>query len=457
MKALTNKKQSGNSAPTEVITHDVEPLTVHTDPTSYSRVGWLIVLLGVGGFLLWALLAPLDKGVPLQGTVAKEGNRKTVQYQAGGTIKRILVQEGTHVKAGQVLVEMNDVVARSQLETARAQYIASRATEARLLAERDGAKSITFPEELTALTTDPRAVESMALQRQLFTTRQLSLQSELAAYDENIAGLKLQTSGLDESRNSKKEQLAMLKEQLAGMRDLAKEGYVARNRLLDLERTYAQINGSISEDIGNIGRGRRQVTEISLRRAQRMQEYQKEVRTQLADVQKEAEALSSRLRALEYDTNNTLVRSPVDGIVVGLNVFTNGGVVPAGAHMMDVIPAGDELIVEGQLPVNLVDRVHEGLPVELMFSAFNTNKTPHIAGVLTQVAADRTVDEKTGAAFYRVKAKVTPEGARVIAEKKLDILPGMPVEVFVKTGERSMMSYLLKPVYDRAQTSMSEE
>ncbi|MTV53378.1 HlyD family type I secretion periplasmic adaptor subunit [Pseudoduganella buxea] len=452
MKALTTKKDA-----VEVISHDVEPLTVHTDPSSYSRIGWIIVLLGVGGFLLWALLAPLDKGVPLQGTVAKEGNRKAVQHQAGGTIKRILVQDGAHVKAGQVLVEMNDVVARSQLDTARAQYFASRATEARLLAERDGAKSITFPAELESMQNDPRAAESMALQRQLFTSRTMALQSELSAYDENIAGLKMQTAGLDESRNSKKEQLAMLKEQLAGMRDLAKDGYVARNRLLDLERTYAQINGSISEDIGNIGRGRRQIVEISLRRSQRMQEYQKEVRTQLADVQKDVEAVGSRLRALEYDVNNTAVRSPADGVVVGMNVFTNGGVVPPGAHMMDVVPAGDALIVDGQLPVNLVDRVHKGLPVELMFSAFNTNKTPHIPGVVTQVAADRTVDEKTGMPYYLVKAKVTPEGARLIAQKKLDVLPGMPVEVFVKTGERSMMSYLLKPVYDRAQTSMSEE
>ncbi|MBB3220867.1 HlyD family type I secretion periplasmic adaptor subunit [Pseudoduganella umbonata] len=452
MKALTNQ-----TSPTDVVTHDVEPLTVHTDPRSYSRFGWLVVLLGVGGFLLWALLAPLDKGVPLSGKVTKEGNRKAIQHQTGGTIKRILVQEGTPVKAGQVLIEMNDVQARSQLDVGRAQYITMLATEARLLAERDGLSEVTFPAILEKMKSDTRVAETMALQRQLFVTRQTSLKNELAAVDENIAGIKMQTVGLEQSRDSKKEQMEFLKEQLAGMRDLAREGYIARNRLLDLERTYAQLSGAVSEDIGNIGRGKRQVVELTLRRAQRMQDYQKEVRTQLADVQKEVEGLTGRMGALEYDVANTLVRAPVDGVVVGLSVFTNGGVVAAGAKMMDLVPADDPLIVDGQLPVHLIDRVHEGLPVELIFSAFNTNKTPHLPGVLTSIAADSTVDEKTGAAYYHVKAKVTPEGAREIAAKKLEVLPGMPVEVFVKTGERSMMSYLLKPVFDRARTSMSEE
>ncbi|WP_338766568.1 HlyD family type I secretion periplasmic adaptor subunit [Massilia sp. METH4] len=453
MKAITTKK----NAATEVIAHDVEPLTVHTDPTAYSRFGWLVVLLGVGGFLLWALLAPLDKGVPMVGSVVAEGNRKAIQHLTGGTIRRILVQEGSVVKAGQPVVEMDSVQATSQLETARAQYIAARTTEARLLAERDGLKSVDFPAELEGMKNDPRVVESMALQRQLFTSRQLALQSELSAYEENIAGLKLQSAGVEQSRESKKEQLAILKEQLGGLRDLAKEGFVARNRLLDVERTYAQVSGAISEDIGNIGRAKRQIMELTLRRTQRIQDYQKEVRTQLAEVQKEAEALASRMDALQYDVNNTIVRSPADGVVVGLAVFTHGGVVGPGAHLMDVVPSDAALIVEGQLAVNLIDRVHPGLPVELIFSAFNVNKTPHIPGLVTTVAADRTVDEKTGNAYYSVKAKVTPEGQRLIAQKKLDIVPGMPVELFVKTGERSMMSYLLKPLIDRANTSLSEE
>jgi protease secretion system membrane fusion protein len=446
-----------NEPAAEVIAHDVAPLTVNTDAGAYSKLGWWIVLLGVGSFLLWASWAPLDKGVPLSATVAKESNRKAVQHLAGGTVDDILVREGDIVKAGQVLVRMNGVQAKSQADITRAQYFNARATEARLRAELENRKSVAAPPALAPYKADARVATVMALQNQLLASRQSALQSELGAFDENMAGLKVQTQGLQESRDSKKQQMAILKEQLDNMRDLAREGYVARSRLLEIERTYAQTSGLLSEDIGNIGRAQRQVMEMSLRRNQRTQEYQKEVRSTLADAEREAEALGARMTALDYELANAEVKAPVDGTVVGLNIFTRGGVVPAGFRLMDLVPTDDPLIVEGQLPVNLVDKIHPGLPVELIFSAFNANSTPHVPGVVTQVSADRTVDERTGAAYYRLKAKVTPAGARVIAARKLDIRSGMPVELFVKTGERTMMSYLLKPLFDRAKTSMTEE
>ena len=452
MKLIENKAKA-----TEVITHDVTPLEVNTDARPYSRLRWMIVLLGFCGFLLWALMAPLDKGVPLSGTVAKESNRKAVQYQQGGTIQQILVKDGDVVKAGQTVVRMNPVVAKSAFDITDSQYITARATEARLEAERDGRKTIEFPADLVQRKSDPRVAELMALQNQLLLSRTSSLQSELGSIDESIAGLKVQIKGLEESRDSKKEQVQLLKEQLDGMRDLAKEGYVARNRLLDLERTYAQLQGAISEDIGNIGRSRSQVLELTLRKSQRSQDYQKEVRTQLADTQKEAEALGARLEAQKYDLANVEVKAPVDGTVVNLAVFTDGGVVNPGFKMMDIVPADDPLIVEGQLPVNLVDKVHAGLKVELMFAAFNTNRTPHIEGEVETVSADRSVDERTGTPYYKVRVKVTPAGQKMIAAHKLNIIPGMPVELFVKTGERTMMSYLLKPVFDRAKSSLSED
>ncbi|UTY58030.1 HlyD family type I secretion periplasmic adaptor subunit [Massilia sp. erpn] len=450
-------KPASTAAATEVIAHDVTPLTVNTDAGAYSKMGWLVILLGVCGFLLWASLAPLDKGVPMSGTVTKETNRKTVQHLSGGIVEDILVKDGDHVKAGQVVVRMNSVMAKSQAETTRAQYVTARAVEARLLAERDGSASVLFPAALASLRDEPTVVAAVALQSQLFSSRRQALQSELGTLDESIAGLKLQIKGLEEARESKKQQMGFLKEQLDNMRDLAKEGYVARSRLLDLERTYAQLNGAISEDIGNIGRSQRQITELSLRKILRTQDYQKEVRSQLTDIQREAAATGSRLAALDYELRNTEVKAPADGTVFGSAVFTRGGVVSPGARMMEIVPSDDPLVVEGQLAVNLIDRVHNGLPVELSFSAFNTNRTPHIPGVVIQVSADRTVDERTGNAFYRVRARVSPEGAKIIAQKKLDIQPGMPVEMMVKTGERTLMSYLMKPVFDRAKSALSED
>jgi len=453
---MTMKNLSrNNAAASPVVSREVPPVEVNTDSKSHTRLGWWIVVAGVGGFLLWASLAPLDKGVPLSGTVTVATSKKAVQHLTGGTVEAILVKEGDVVKAGDVLVRMNAVQATVNAEIARVQYFTSRTAEARLIAERDGATNIVFPPELESVRNDPRVASNIRMQQQLFSARQSAIQSELAAIDENVAGLMLQNRGLQESRDGKKLQLQFLKEQLDGMRDLAREGYVARNRLLELERTHAQLSTAISEDLGNIGRGQRQISEFRLRRIQRQQEYQKEVRTQLAEVQKEADALANRLTGLDYDIANLMVKSPVDGTVVAMNVFTHGGVIAPGFRMMDIVPSNDPLVVDGQLPVHLIDKVHPNLKVELIFSAFNQNLTPHVPGIVTQVSADRLVDEKSGQPYYTVKAKVAPEGMKLISS--LQVRPGMPVELFVKTGERTMMNYLVKPVRDHLKMSMTEE
>lgn len=451
MKALVNKNEAA-----QVIAHDVAPLTVNTDASAYSRLGWIIVLAGFCGFMLWALFAPLDKGVPLQGTVIKESNRQAVQHLSGGVIEEILVKDGDKVKAGQVLVRMNPVQAKAASDMTRAQYLTARATEVRLLAERDGAQQLVFPADLRDAG-DVRAAEVRGLQSQLFASRRSSLQSELGAIDENIAGLKLQVASLKDVRESQKEQVSLIKEQLDGMRDLAKDGYVARNRVLELERTYAQLNASLSENIGQVGRIQRQVAELGMRRIQRIQDYQKEVRSQLAEVQRETDALSSRQSAADYELGNVDVKAPADGVVVGLAVFTRGGVVQPGFRMMDIVPSGDPLMVEGHLAVNLVDKVHPGLPVDLILSAFNANTTPHIPGEVTHVSADRSVDERSGQPYFKVRVKVTPEGEKMLAKLGLDVQPGMPADLFVKTGERTMMNYLFKPLIDRSKASLSEE
>ena len=428
---------------------------VKTNSKLHTRIGWWIIIAGIGGFIAWALVAPLDKGVPLSGTVAVASSKKAIQHLTGGTVEDILVKEGAVVRAGDVLVRMNSVQAKVNSETARIQYYTARATEARLSAERDGKSALPFSVELQDAMKDARVASTMSLQRQLFSSRQSALRSELSAFDENISGLMLQKRGLEESREGKKQQLTFLKEQLDGIRDLSNAGYVARNRLLELERTYAQLNTAITEDTNSMGKILSQISEIKLRKLQRSQEYQKEVRTQLSDVQREADGLANRLTGLDFEVNNALVKAPVDGTIVGMNIFTNGGIIGPGFRMMDVVPSDDPLIVEGQLPVHLIDKVHPNLKVELIFTAFNQNQTPHIPGIVTNVSADRLVDEKSGMPYYSVKAKVAPEGMKLISN--LQIRPGMPVELFVKTGERTMMNYLFRPLIDKFKMSMTEE
>jgi membrane fusion protein, protease secretion system len=444
-----------NPVATYPAARDINPEHVNTDARAHTRLGWWIVIAGVGGFVWWASYAPLDKGVPLSGTVTVATNRKAVQHLAGGTVETILVKEGEQVKTGDVLVRMNSVQVKVNADMARVQYFSARATEARLTAERDGQKNVVFPPKLAELRNDQRVKSNMALQEQLFSSRRLAIQSELAALDDSIAGLILQNQGLEESRDGKKQQLGLLKEQLDGLRDLANEGYVPRNRLLEMERSFAQLNGAISEDISNIGRGLRQISEFKLRRMQRQQEYQKEVRTQLSEIQKEADILATRLTGLDYDLENALVRSPADGTIMAMNVFTNGGVIAPGFRMMDIVPGDDPLVVDGQLPVHLIDKVHPALKVDLLFTAFNQNITPHVPGIVTQVSADRLVEEKTGQPYYTIKVKVAPEGMKIVS--KLQIRPGMPVDLFIKTGERTMMNYLLKPMLDHFKMAMTEE
>ncbi|WP_295626934.1 HlyD family type I secretion periplasmic adaptor subunit [uncultured Nitrosomonas sp.] len=427
---------------------------VETDETTYTRLGWWIVLAGFCGFILWSSIAPLDKGVPVMGTVTVASHLQAVQHQTGGIIDKILVREGDHVKLGQILVRMNDVQIKAQAEITRSQLYAARAIEARLLAERDGANEITFPNEF-ASQNDSRIANNNSIQNQLFSSRRLALQHEIAAIDENTAGLKLQLRGLESSRVSKNQQLKFLEEQLFSLRDLAMDGFVPRNRVLELERSYTQLTGEISSDTGDIGRTQRQITELEQRRIHRFQEYQKEVRQTLSDVQREAEALRSRLIGQDFELATLEVKAPVDGIVVGMNVFTEGGVIAPGSKLMDIVPSDDMLIITGQVPVHLIDKIHVDLPVDLIFSALNQKKTPNIPGTVTQVSADRLVDANSGFPFYSIKAKVSPEGMKQLADEQ--IRAGMPVEIFIKTGERSLMNYLFKPILDRVHSSLSEE
>lgn len=332
------------------------------DEMHYSRLGWIVLIVGFGGFMLWALFAPLDKGVSAQGTVITDGQRKTIQAAVNGIIEEILVKDGDPVTAGQLLVRMNDL--------------------------------------------------------------QLSAQAQGTL--ETISGLKGQILGLEGSVESQKAQLKFLKEQLVGMRELAKEGYVAKNRVLEVERVYAQTNGQLAENQGNLERYRHQLAE-----------------------------LEKKLPAMQFDLDNATIESPVDGSVVNLAVFTKGAVVQAGTKLLEISPSSQQLIVEAKVPVVLIDKVHMGLPVEMVFASFNQRVTPRIPGVVSVVSADRTTDERTGEPYYKVQARVTDKGMHLL--ENYQVRPGMPVELFVITGERTMMNYLLRPLLDRMRTSLSEE
>lgn len=422
------------------------------DDKQYARLGWWLVLGGFVGFLCWAALAPLDKGVAVSGKVMVSGHRKTVQHPAGGIVERIEVRDGDVVNAGQVLLRLKETPLRGQMQSLRSQYLASLASEARLSAESEGLPAIDFGPELLK---EPQATSTLDLQRRLFSSRVQALATEQQGLRETIAGAEAQLRGSRDSQASKIQQRAALNEQLLGLRELARDGYIPRNRLLESERLYAQINGTIAEDYGRIGQLQRQVLELRLRIRQLGEDFQKELRSQLADTRTRSDDLRNRLASAEFELANSLVRAPASGVVVGLDVYTEGGVIKPGQALMDIVPQGEPLLVEARVPVQMIDKVHPGLPVELMFSAFNQSTTPRVAGEVTLVSADRQVDERTDEPYYTLRAQVSAAGMQQLAGAQ--IRPGMPVETFVKTGERSMLNYLFKPLLDRTHMALVEE
>lgn len=452
------KGPSKATAQTEhLVPFDQQPtIIVDVDAHSPARWGMMVLGIGFGGFLLWAAFAPLDAGVSSQGTVKVASNRKTIQHLTGGIVDAIEVKEGQAVKKDQVLVRLNPTNANAQLGIVQAQYLSAQSSADRLAAERDGKPAITFSPMLTGkFAGDSRAQEAMALQTQLFTSRRAALQAELGMLRENSQGTQEQLKGLESLKQSREQQLAFVNEELKGVRDMAAQGYVPRNRMLQLERTVSEISGQLAETIANIGRTKNALSELKLRMLQREKEYQKEVETQLNEVQKEARAQADRLAALEYEMANTQIKSPIDGVVVGVNVHTVGGVIQPGFHIMDVVPQNEPMIVETRIATNLIDKVHPGLPVDLSFPAFSHAHTPNIPGVVDTVGADVLTDEVTRMPYYSVQAKVTADGMKTLGA--LQIRPGMPVAVVVKTGERTMLNYLVKPMIDRVSGAFKEE
>ncbi|PXW43346.1 HlyD family type I secretion periplasmic adaptor subunit [Dickeya zeae] len=419
------------------------------------RLGWWLVFAGFGGFLLWALLAPLDKGVAVQGNVVVSGNRKVIQHMQGGIVERIQVKEGDRVAAGQVLLTLNAVDARTTSEGLGSQYDQLIAREARLLAEQRNQSSLVATPRLVEARQRPELAGIIALQENLLYSRQQALKLETEGVRASIEGMETSLGALQKVITSKQSEQAVLSQQLQGLRPLAAENYVPRNKMLEMERLFAQVSGELAQTSGDAGRIRRDIQQQKLRIAQRQQEYDKEVSSELSDVQSKLNEVISQREKADFNLANVQVRAPVAGTVVDMKVFTEGGVIAAGQVMMEIVPEDQPLLVDGRIPVEMVDKVWAGLPVELQFTAFSQSTTPRVPGTVTLLSADRLVDEKDGAPYYSLRIQVSEEGKRTL--HGLEIKPGMPVQGFVRTGERSFINYLFKPLMDRMHLALTEE
>lgn len=390
----------------------------------------------------------------MQGTVVVSGKRKAVQSLAGGVVSRILVSEGQIVKQGQPLFRLDQTQVQADVQSLQAQYRLAWASLARWQSERDNLGEIVFPAELSN-NPDPQLSLVLESQRQLFSSRRDAQAREQAGLTASIDGAVAQLAGMRRARGDLQAQADSLREQLENLKPLASQGYIPRNRLLEYQRQLSQVQRDLAQNSGDSARLEQGIVESRLNLQQRREEYQKEVRSQLAEAQLKSVTLEQQLTSAGFDLQHSEILAPADGIAVNLGVHTEGAVVRAGETLLEVVPQGTALEVEGRLPVNLVDKVAVQLPVDILFTAFNQSSTPRVAGEVALISADQLLDDKTGQPYYVLRSTVSEQALARL--NGLVIKPGMPAELFVRTGERSMLNYLFKPLLDRAGTALTEQ
>lgn len=421
------------------------------------RVGLWALLLGFAGFLLWAAFAPLDEGVPSPGMVVLDSKRKPVQHPGGGIVREVLVHEGQSVKVGDVLLRLDPDVARANYESVRQRYLGLRAIEARLRAEQSGAATLqVHPDLKEAMQQDTAIRAQVQTQEQLFRARRAALASDLQGIEESIKGQQALIESYGKIVAQRRQQLALLTDELGHTRSLVAEGYAPRNRQLELERMVAESNASISDLLGNTARAQQAVAELRQRAMSRTQEYRKEVEGQLADVSREVDADAEKFIAAQADLSRTEVRAGASGQVVGLVVQSAGAVIQPAQRLMDIVPDDEPVLLEARIAPHLIDKVHTGLHADVRFSAFAHSPQLVVGGEVVSVSKDVLVEpQNPQVAYYLARIRITPEGMHTLGNRHLQ--PGMPAEVVIKTGERSMLTYLLHPLTKRLAASMKEE
>jgi protease secretion system membrane fusion protein len=427
-----------------------------SDTRAVARTGLLVLAVGFGGFLLWAGLAPLDEGVPTQGMVTLDTKRKTVQHLSGGIVKEVLVQEGQQVKEGEALLRLDSAVAKANYEAVRQRYLGYRAMQSRLFAEQAGRDTIDFHPDVKSALQDPLIKQQVSTQQQLIQARRAALAADLQGIEESIQGLKEQTTSYQNILVQRRSQLALLTEELSNTRGMVKEGYVPRNRQLELERMVAESNAAIADLTGNTLRVTRQVAELTQRSMVRKQEYRKEIESQLADVTREVQSDAEKFVAVSADLNRMEIKSPADGQVVGLAVQTVGAVLQPGQKLLDVVPENQTLLLEAHIPPHLIDKVQTGLSADIRFNSFAHSPQLVVEGKVMSVSGDLLSDpQQPQLLYYLARVQVTPAGMKTLGVRQMQ--PGMPAEIVIKTGERSLLTYLMHPLVKRMATSMKEE
>jgi len=419
------------------------------------RTGLRILLVAgvLGGG--WFFFMPLAGAVVVPGNLVVQSNVKTIQHPTGGVVAEIKVQNGDRVSAGDLLVRLDATQAQASLEMVNKQLVEVRAKIARLTAERDGLPELAIPPELASRTDDETVKSLLASEQSLFKARSSARQSQKDLLQSRVAQLNEEISGLGVQVDSRAKQLELIQGELAGVQDLYDKRLVPLTRLTALQREAARLDGERGQLLSSIAETKSKVGEAELQIVRIDQDFRTDVVKELGDAQgKEAELVERGVAARDL-LDRIEIRAPTSGIIHQLAAHTIGGVIRAGDTIMEIVPDTEDLQVEARLQPQDIDQVHTGQTAFVRFSAFNVRTTPQLKGLVSYVSADTSHDQQTNAPYFTVRVTLPHDERRRLADQQL--VPGMPAEVFMQTGSRTMVSYLFKPIAEQMRRAFVEQ
>jgi HlyD family secretion protein len=416
-------------------------------------IGLAVLLALVGGIGGWAFSTELAGAVIAAGTVVVDSDVKRVQHPNGGVVGELLVRNGDHVKAGQILLKLDETITKANLSIVLNSLDQAQAREARLEAERDGASAIAFPDELTSRSADPAVADIMYGEQRLFELRAEARAGQISQLHERESQLEDEIKGLKGQLEAKGREVALIQQELSGVRALWRKNLVTIERVTALERDLTGLEGQQGELISNIAQAGGRKTEVGLQIIQVDQDLRSEVASQLREVQGQIAEFLERKTAADDQLKRIDIRAPQDGRVHELAVHTVGGVIQAGETIMLIVPT-DLLTIEVKIRPQDIDSVDIDQPAMLRLSAFDTRITPELQGKVTLISPDLVMDERTGASFYIARITILPGELDKLGKRQLS--PGMPAEAFIQTGERTVISNLMKPLVDQVMHTFRE-
>jgi len=419
--------------------------SIETDHGKRSRLGILVVLLTFLGFGGWAALAPVDGAAVALGEVIVSTQNRVVQHLEGGVVESVLVDDGDHVEKGETLVTLSDIKARSELDIVQSQLLEILGEEARLLAERSGKSDIRFPERLTSQSEKPAVAAILEGQKSLFESRKQGLQARVDILNQRIDSLQQQIRGQRAVSQTLSARIASYEQEVEEWRELYERQLADRIRINEMERELLRLKAeknSTESEIGRLG------SEISSTRSELLvtrEEFMEKVTTRLREVQQKKADLRARETSLLDTLSRMVIKSPVTGTVVGTKVHTTGGVVKPGDTLMQVVPVNQQLAIKARVAPTEIDRIEAEQKADIRLSAFSFQMAHVIEAEVVTISADTFQDEQSGESYYEVRLKLTEKGASTLVEQNMFLVPGMPAEVMIRTGERTVLQYLLDP------------